>query len=231
MNNIYQVSISLTVIIIITACGESESEETNNDNLNDAEEIATQFIRYVDDIEEYRYEFEINGEEKIHVVEYADLSADEVLWRSETDGSGSGTLYQAVSGETLLNYNDHYNLYNYNEVTQQVDDTPADLLATRDGLESLIADEESSLTHEGEEEINGVMAHKISSGETAYWISTETSMLLKTNGSNPDTITTILNFEELEPFDEGFFELDDVISDDAKEGDIGEAMLEEQISE
>ncbi|EZH66556.1 hypothetical protein DH09_11580 [Bacillaceae bacterium JMAK1] len=259
MKKRYPLACSLLILSALSACSETETENedtslTGVDNevseddsdheeledieteeLNQAEEIATEFIRNVAEIERYRIEFEIAGEENdpLDTIEYADLFADPIHSRFESnEEETTGTMYQASDGQHVINYQDYYNVYNEEELPIE-EDAAADLLNWASTLESNIAEEDTSLTYEGEEEVNDVLTYKVivsfDEGESEYWFDQETNMIVKrkTSAQFEQTIT-VWDFEEVDEFDEGFFQLEDVIPDDAEEGDIVEEMAEEQ---
>ncbi|QKS72364.1 hypothetical protein FLK61_37695 [Paenalkalicoccus suaedae] len=235
MKKVFLFSFSLATLVACSESGNEEMSATNESNglsddnaddrveeideseLNEAEEIAMDFIRYVRDIDRYRFEFELGPNELDHVVEYTDLSGEDMLIRTKIDSEGSpGATYQGITADYAITYQDYDNTYHYDDMTEEEDLTGAEILFWADGIEENI--KESSLTYEGEEEINGAMAHKISDLQgNEYWFNQDNPMLLKVSLQNFDIVTTIIDFEEVEQFEEGFFQLEDVIPDDAEE--------------
>ncbi|MFB4160971.1 hypothetical protein ACE1TF_13875 [Geomicrobium sp. JSM 1781026] len=232
---------SVMMLPAMTACGDPEEsngsaeggEEIDTDDLNEAEEVALEFVEYVEGVNRYRMEYEIEGTEAMHVIEYADLL--EGFSRSETDGEEDGIVYSAMGDEYSITYHDHFNMYNDEELSG-VEDNVTDLSLWATTLEANLSDEDATLTYEGEEEVDGVMTHRISSnyddGESIYWFDQQSSMLVKYSLQRDlEQDVTIFDFEEIDEFEDGFFELEDMIPDDAEEGDITEAIAEEQGNE
>lgn len=217
------------------------------DDLNEGETILQNAIFTNESTESYYMELRITNEfdEELElkddtrdINEYVLYDDDVIYSREEHLDHAVGVLYTSNDAERIYNYLEDHLVYESEELLEEgTTNLSAWVGFMRNAIETI---DSSNINYEGLEEVNGDPSYKVSVSDegamTTFWLEestfnvrqTETQLHESDQESDTKTTTEVLEFEQnAGPFEEGFFRLEDVISNEAEEGDISEIISDE----
>ncbi|EZH66553.1 hypothetical protein DH09_11560 [Bacillaceae bacterium JMAK1] len=216
------------------------------DDLNEGETILQNAIFTNESTESYYIELRITNEfdeelelkDDVREINEYVLYDDVIYSREEHLDHAAGVLYTSNDAERVYNYLEDHLIYESEELFEEgTTNLSAWVEFMRNAIERI---DPSNIHFEGMEEVNGDPSYKVSVSDegsmTTFWLEestfnvrqTETQLHESDQETDTKTTTEVLEFEQnAGPFEEGFFRLEDVISNEAEEGDISEIISDE----